>query len=110
MKILKVKNYEKTKVVELVDGDKPNNRVRVGEINVDFRNPDPTVGINWSAFGTTSVEEAEGYIQLMKAAIAEAKRQNKKVAHKILEAKAKAQLDIDLMNWDKKNPYSPFKK
>jgi len=34
-------------------------------------------GINWSEFGTVTVEEAENYIELMKVAIEEAKKQNK---------------------------------
>lgn len=81
MRIYKLQNYEKTKVIKIINEDNPRHEVMISDL-ASYGQPNKGVGINWSAMGTTPVEEAEQYIKLMKAAIAEAKRQNKKLLNK----------------------------
>lgn len=81
MKIFKVKDFQNTRVERVVDEDKPANKVDILPIHnyTTVKNYKRTeYGINWQAIGTATVEEAEDYVKLLKVAIAEARKQNRK--------------------------------
>lgn len=80
MKILKVKDFHGRITERIIDKDNPTNKVEIYPLRrsatvTGYKKTE--YGINWSANGTVTVQEAEDYIKLMKAAIAEAKKQNK---------------------------------
>jgi len=83
MKVIKVNDdYDnKDRITKVVDENNYRNEVHIPHLHINHykTDGDKTVGLNWSAYGTVTVEQAEEYIQLMKVAVAEAKKYNKKL-------------------------------
>lgn len=80
MKILKVKDFHGRIIERIIDEDNPSNKVEIYPLHrsrtvTSYEKTE--YGINWSANGTVSVEEAEEYIKLMQEAVKEARKQSK---------------------------------